>query len=106
MANLSKERTFRIHIQRALRRQEGKFNYQQKEQMRLVEHQLKEQESFILGIKLNLANLNKNYMEQRSQLKREQLKSATYAVEKKNLQNCLIGVKLSLEETQTNLNQK
>ena len=51
----------------------------------MVEKQLKEQESFILGIKLNLANLNKNYMEQRSELKREQLKSATYAVEKKNL---------------------
>ena len=65
--------------------------------MRLAEHQLKEQESFILGIKLNLANLNKNCMEQRSQLKREQLKCSTYAVEKKNLQNCLIGVKLSLE---------
>ena len=74
--------------------------------MRLVEHQLKEQESFILGIKLNLANLNKNYMEQRSQLKREQLKSATYAVEKKNLQNCLLGVKLALEETQAKLSQK
>ena len=38
--------------------------------MRLVENQFKEQESFILSIKLNMANLNKSYMEQRSQLKR------------------------------------
>ena len=43
--------------------------------MRMVEYQLKDQENFILGIKLNLANLNKNYMEQRSELKREKLKS-------------------------------
>ena len=41
----------------------------------MVEYQLKDQENFILGIKLNLANLNKNYMEQRSELKREKLKS-------------------------------
>ena len=34
--------------------------------MRMVEHQLKEQESFVLGIKLNLANLSKSNMEQRS----------------------------------------
>ena len=53
-----------------------------------------------------MANLNKNNMELRSQLKREQLKSSTYAVEKKNLKNCLIGVKQSLEETQAELNQK
>ena len=31
--------------------------------MHLVEKQLSEQESFILSIKLNLATLNKNYME-------------------------------------------
>ena len=53
-----------------------------------------------------MANLNKNNMELRSQLKREQLKSSTYAVEKKNLKNCLIGVKHSLEQTQAELNQK
>ena len=91
--NLAKERNFRIHIQRALRKQESRFSEQQKEQMRMVEHQLKEQESFVLGIKLNLANLSKSNMEQRSQLKKEQLKSATVAVEKKNLQNVLSGVK-------------
>ena len=61
--------------------------------MYMVEHQLEEQGAFILGIKLNLANLNKSYMEQRSELKREQLKSTTFAIEKKNLQNCLIGIK-------------
>ena len=61
--------------------------------MLMVENQLEEQGAFILGIKLNLANLNKSYMEQRSELKREQLKSTTYAIEKKNLQNCLIGIK-------------
>ena len=61
--------------------------------MLMVENQLEEQGAFILGIKLNLANLNKSYMEQRSELKREQLKSTTYAIEKKSLQNCLIGIK-------------
>ena len=74
-----------MHIQRVLMKQERTFSAQQKDQMRMVEKQLKEQESFILGIKLNLANLNKNYMQSRSELKREQLKSSTYAVEKKNL---------------------
>lgn len=72
----------------------------------MVEYQLKDQENFILGIKLNLANLNKNYMEQRSELKRETLKSQTYSVEKKNLQNCLLGVKQALESTQSALNLK
>ena len=60
----------------------------------------------MLGIKLNLATLNKAYMEQRSDLKREQAKSATYAVEKQNLKNCLVGVKQALEATQDSLNQK
>ena len=72
----------------------------------MVEAQLRDQESFVLGIKLNLATLNKAYMEQRSDLKREQVKSATYAVEKQNLKNCLVGVKQALEATQDSLNQK
>ena len=74
--------------------------------MQMVEAQLRDQESFVLGIKLNLATLNKAYMEQRSDLKREQAKSATYAVEKQNLKNCLVGVKQALEATQDSLNQK
>ena len=45
-------------------------------------------------------------MEQRSDLKREQLKSQTYAIEKKNLKHCLLGVKQVLETTQDKLNQK
>ena len=71
LTKLSKERNYRMHIQRVLMKQERTFSAQQKDQMRMVEKQLKEQESFILGIKLNLANLNKNYMQSRSELKRE-----------------------------------
>ena len=91
--NLQRERTYRIHIQRALRKQESAFNQKQKDMMQMVEIQLKDQESFILGIKLNLANLNKNYMEKQSELKREKVLSATYSIEKQNLQHALLSVK-------------
>ena len=42
--------------------------------MYLVESQLKEQEDFILGIKLNLATLNKSHQEKMSDLKHEKAK--------------------------------
>ena len=74
--------------------------------MRLVEQQLREQESFVLSIKLNLATLNKNYMEQKSELKREQVKSSTYAIEKSNLKSCLVGVKQTLQAAEEDLIKK
>ena len=53
--------------------------------MQLVEHQLRDQEDFIIGIKLNLAQLNKAHSEKASSLKFQRQKNKGLKYQRDNL---------------------
>ena len=74
MQQLEVEKAHRIQLLNVFQAQEAEFSQRQNDQMRLVASQLKEQEDFILGIKLNLATLNKSHQEKISDLKHEKAK--------------------------------
>ena len=96
---LTREQHLRQNHQHRLEKQEASFIKRQKEQISMVTRQLREQEEFVLSIKLNLATLNKRYQEKQTELIREKGKQTFIRNENRNLALALNHLKTTLDET-------
>ena len=103
---LTREQQLRQSHEIKLNKMEARFTTQQKQQMSLMTKQLREQEEFVLSIKLNLASLNKSYQEKQTELIREKGKQTVLRNENRNLAIALNKIKSVLDETHEEMLQR